>query len=143
MNDGTSDFQGMNNNIMQSLSPTSRYLRAPQRRGNPSASDDVQKEAVDRLENFIRRHREKSSATPPGGDRIARLGKLYRAKPMGRAKCRFAGCVYGARGRGKKHGSWTFHTACRASEKLRLHFHRFMLRVHEELPRYSGRQTIR
>ncbi len=59
---------------MQSLSPTSRYLQAINE--GTHQPDDVQKEAVDRLETLYQAlTAKKSSATPPGG-LIARLGKL-------------------------------------------------------------------
>ncbi|TQS60858.1 cell division protein ZapE, partial [Salmonella enterica subsp. enterica serovar Typhimurium] len=59
---------------MQSLSPTSRYLQALNE--GTHQPDDVQKEAVDRLETLYQAlTAKKSSATPPGG-LIARLGKL-------------------------------------------------------------------
>lgn len=59
---------------MQSLSPTSRYLQALNE--GTHQPDNVQKEAVDRLETLYQAlTAKKSSAMPPGG-LIARLGKL-------------------------------------------------------------------
>lgn len=59
---------------MQSLSPTSRYLQALNE--GTHQPDDVQKEAVNRLETLYQAlTAKKSSATPPGG-LLARLGKL-------------------------------------------------------------------
>lgn len=59
---------------MQSLSPTSRYLQALNE--GTHQPDDVQKEAVNRLETLYQELIvKKPSATPPGG-LIARLGKL-------------------------------------------------------------------
>lgn len=77
---------------MQSLSPTSRYLRALNE--GTHQPDDVQKEAVNRLETLYQAlTAKKSSATPPGG-LIARLGKLL-GKTNRTRKYRFAGCICG------------------------------------------------
>ncbi|SUG72420.1 ATP/GTP-binding protein [Salmonella enterica subsp. enterica] len=121
---------------MQSLSPTSRYLQALNE--GTHQPDDVQKEAVDRLETLYQAlTAKKSSATPPGG-LIARLGKLLGKNERTR-KYRFAGCTCGGAWVAAKPGSWiSSTTACRGERKLRLHFHRFMLRVHEELTALQG-----
>lgn len=120
---------------MQSLSPTSRYLRALNE--GTHQPDDVQKEAVDRLETLYQAlTAKKSSATPPGG-LIARLGKLL-AKRTGRANTGSRAVYVGGVGRGKTWLMDLFYHSLPGERKLRLHFHRFMLRVHEELTALQG-----
>ncbi|QIL22724.1 cell division protein ZapE [Salmonella enterica subsp. enterica serovar Adjame] len=122
---------------MQSLSPTSRYLQALNE--GTHQPDNVQKEAVDRLETLYQAlTAKKSSATPPGG-LIARLGKLLGKKRTGRANTGSrAVYVGGGVGRGKTWLMDLFYHSLPGERKLRLHFHRFMLRVHEELTALQG-----
>ncbi|MGK9736800.1 cell division protein ZapE, partial [Salmonella enterica subsp. enterica] len=121
---------------MQSLSPTSRYLQALNE--GTHQPDDVQKEAVDRLETLYQAlTAKKSSATPPGG-LIARLGKLL-GKNEPDAQIPVRGLyMWGGVGRGKTWLMDLFYHSLPGERKLRLHFHRFMLRVHEELTALQG-----
>ncbi|EFT9184746.1 AFG1 family ATPase [Salmonella enterica] len=121
---------------MQSLSPTSRYLQTLNE--GTHQPDDVQKEAVDRLETLYQAlTAKKSSATPPGG-LIARLGKLL-GKNEPDAQIPVRGLyMWGGVGRGKTWLMDLFYHSLPGERKLRLHFHRFMLRVHEELTALQG-----
>lgn len=60
---------------MQSLSPTSRYLLALKEGSHQP--DDVQQEAVSRLDTIYRELQEKPAAIAPGGGGLrAKFGKL-------------------------------------------------------------------
>ncbi|SUH06817.1 ATP/GTP-binding protein [Salmonella enterica subsp. enterica] len=99
---------------MQSLSPTSRYLQALNE--GTHQPDDVQKEAVDRLETLYQAlTAKKSSATPPGG-LIARLGEIIRQKRTGRANTGSRAVYVGGRGarQNMAHGSLLPQPAGRA-----------------------------
>ncbi|HIF2380279.1 TPA: cell division protein ZapE [Salmonella enterica] len=121
---------------MQSLSPTSRYLQALNE--GTHQPDDVQKEAVNCLETLYQElTAKKLSATPPGG-LIARLGKLL-GKNEPDAQIPVRGLyMWGGVGRGKTWLMDLFYHSLPGERKLRLHFHRFMLRVHEELTALQG-----
>ncbi|EMQ2086899.1 AFG1 family ATPase [Salmonella enterica subsp. enterica] len=121
---------------MQSLSPTSRYLQVLNE--GTHQPDDVQKEVVDRLETLYQAlTAKKPSATPPGG-LIARLGKLL-GKNEPDAQIPVRGLyMWGGVGRGKTWLMDLFYHSLPGERKLRLHFHRFMLRVHEELTALQG-----
>ncbi|EJE9654636.1 AFG1 family ATPase [Salmonella enterica] len=121
---------------MQSLSPTSRYLQALNE--GTHQPDDVQKKVVDRLETLYQAlTAKKPSATPPGG-LIARLGKLL-GKNEPDAQIPVRGLyMWGGVGRGKTWLMDLFYHSLPGERKLRLHFHRFMLRVHEELTALQG-----
>lgn len=122
---------------MQSLSPTSRYLQALNE--GTHQPDDVQKEAVDRLETLYQAlTAKKSSATPPGG-LIARLGKLL-GKNEPDAQIPVRGLyMWGAWGAAKP-GSWiSSTTACRASENYACIFIGLCCACMKNLPRYRDR----
>ncbi|EAB6842525.1 AFG1 family ATPase [Salmonella enterica subsp. salamae] len=121
---------------MQSLSPTSRYLQALNE--GTHQSDDVQKEAVNRLETLYQELiAKKPSATPPGR-LMARLGKLLgKNEPDVQIPVRGL-YMWGGVGRGKTWLMDLFYHSLPGERKLRLHFHRFMLRVHEELTALQG-----
>ncbi|EBU3694875.1 cell division protein ZapE [Salmonella enterica] len=121
---------------MQSLSPTSRYLQALN--DGSHQPDNVQKEAVNRLEAIYQEViAKKTPVTSPGG-LIARLGKLL-GKNEPDAQIPVRGLyMWGGVGRGKTWLMDLFYHSLPGERKLRLHFHRFMLRVHEELTALQG-----
>ncbi|NIY49620.1 cell division protein ZapE [Cedecea colo] len=122
---------------MQNLSPTSRYQQALAE-GSYQA-DDVQREAVARLEAVYQALTNKSSASAESGGLRAKFGKLLgkRAAPASDEPVRGL-YMWGGVGRGKTWLMDMFFQSLPGRRKMRLHFHRFMLRVHEELTQLQG-----
>lgn len=124
---------------MQSLSPTSRYQQALKQ--GTHQPDDVQQEAVSRLTTIWQELSERP-ATPSeaGGGLRARFGKLLGKRQAASAAMEPVRGLYmwGGVGRGKTWLMDLFFQSLPGERKLRLHFHRFMLRVHEELTTLQG-----
>ncbi len=122
---------------MQSLSPTSRYLQALNE--GTHQPDDVQKEAVNRLENLYQAlTAKKSSATPPGG-LIARLEKLL-GKNEPDAQIPVRGLYMWGELVAAKPGSWiSSTTVCRASENYACIFIVLCCACMKNLPRYRDK----
>lgn len=121
---------------MQSISPTSRYLQALN--DGSHQPDDVQKDAVNRLESIYQALSAKTSPAPQTGGLIARFGKLLgKREPSANAPVRGL-YMWGGVGRGKTWLMDLFYHSLPGERKQRLHFHRFMLRVHEELTALQG-----
>ncbi len=122
---------------MQSLSPTSRYLNALNEGSHQP--DDVQKEAVSRLDVIYQAliNRSEPAAPQPGG-LMAKFSKLLgKREPKEAAPVRGL-YMWGGVGRGKTWLMDMFYQSLPGERKQRLHFHRFMLRVHEELTSLQG-----
>ncbi len=121
---------------MQSLSPTSRYLQALN--DGSHQPDNVQKEAVNRLETI---YQELTTIAPPAAQEsglMARFGKLL-GKRESKENTPVRGLyMWGGVGRGKTWLMDLFYHSLPGTRKQRLHFHRFMLRVHEELTALQG-----
>ncbi|MDA8512892.1 cell division protein ZapE [Citrobacter sp. Igbk 14] len=121
---------------MQSLSPTSRYLQALN--DGSHQPDNVQKEAVNRLETI---YQELTTIAPPAAQEsglMARFGKLLgKREPKENTPVRGL-YMWGGVGRGKTWLMDLFYHSLPGARKQRLHFHRFMLRVHEELTALQG-----
>ncbi|WP_058910803.1 cell division protein ZapE [Entomohabitans teleogrylli] len=123
---------------MQSLSPTSRYQLALDE--GSYQPDDIQREAVNRLDTIFQ---ELTAQKPPsaaaGGGLTSTIGKWFgkRAAPETRRPVRGL-YMWGGVGRGKTWLMDLFYQSLPGDRKLRLHFHRFMLRVHEELTARQG-----
>ncbi|MDZ7323665.1 cell division protein ZapE [Kosakonia sacchari] len=122
---------------MQSLSPTSRYLNALNEGSHQP--DDVQKEAVSRLDVIYQALINRSEpAAPQRGGLMAKFGKLLgKREPKEAAPVRGL-YMWGGVGRGKTWLMDMFYQSLPGERKQRLHFHRFMLRVHEELASLQG-----
>lgn len=122
---------------MQNLSPTSRYQQALAQ--GSYQPDNVQRQAVMRLEAIYQDLVNQN--VPDGSDCgfISKLGKLLikRAAPVNNEPVRGL-YMWGGVGRGKTWLMDMFFQSLPGDRKLRLHFHRFMLRVHEELTRMQG-----
>ncbi|WP_312455504.1 cell division protein ZapE [Pseudescherichia sp.] len=121
---------------MQSLTPTSRYQLALEEGSHQP--DDVQREAVNRLEAIYRELTNRTETSAPSGGLRAAFGKL-----LGKRETRAAAPVrglymWGGVGRGKTWLMDLFYHSLPGTRKQRLHFHRFMLRVHEELTQLQG-----
>lgn len=121
---------------MQSLSPTSRYLQALN--DGSHQPDNVQQEAVNRLETIYQELTALKLPAPQPSGLMARFGKLLgKREPEEHTAVRGL-YMWGGVGRGKTWLMDLFYHSLPGARKQRLHFHRFMLRVHEELTALQG-----
>ena len=122
---------------MQNLSPASRYQLALNE--GTHQPDDVQREAVSRLEMIYQELTVKPAETEQNGGLKAAFGRLLGKKaPQAHAPVRGL-YMWGGVGRGKTWLMDMFYQSLPGERKQRLHFHRFMLRVHEELTALQGK----
>ena len=122
---------------MQSLSPTSRYLLALKEGSHQP--DDVQQEAVSRLDTIYQELQTQPAPVASGGGLRAKFGKLLgKREPAAEATPVRGLYMWGGVGRGKTWLMDLFYQSLPGERKQRLHFHRFMLRVHEELTTLQG-----
>ena len=121
---------------MQSLSPTSRYQQALN--DGSHQPDNVQQEAVNRLETIFQALTTPAHPAPQESGLMARFGKLLgkRESPINTPVRGLY--MWGGVGRGKTWLMDLFYHSLPGERKQRLHFHRFMLRVHEELTALQG-----
>lgn len=116
---------------MQSLSPTSRYLLALKEGSHQP--DDVQQEAVSRLDTIYHELQNKPVPAPQSGGLRAKFGKLLgKREPTVETAAVRGLYMWGRRARENPLMDLFYHSLP-GDRKQRLHFHRFMLRVHEEL----------
>ncbi|MCI2290014.1 cell division protein ZapE [Enterobacter sp. I4] len=121
---------------MQNLSPSSRYQLALSE--GTHQPDDVQREAVNRLDTIYHELQAKPADAVQSSGLKAALGRLLGKKePQVNAPVRGL-YMWGGVGRGKTWLMDMFYQSLPGSRKQRLHFHRFMLRVHEELTALQG-----
>ncbi len=121
---------------MQSLSPTSRYQQALNEGSHQP--DDVQREAVRRLDSIWQALTTQPTEAAPAGGLKAAFGRLLGKKaPQSVTPVRGL-YMWGGVGRGKTWLMDLFYQSLPGTRKQRLHFHRFMLRVHEELTTLQG-----
>ena len=121
---------------MQSLSPTSRYQQAL--KDGSHQPDNVQLEAVNRLETIFQALTTPTRPAPQESGLMARFGKLL-GKRESPTNAPVRGLyMWGGVGRGKTWLMDLFYHSLPGERKQRLHFHRFMLRVHEELTALQG-----
>ncbi|MCD9261263.1 cell division protein ZapE [Citrobacter freundii] len=121
---------------MQSLSPTSRYQQAL--KDGSHQPDNVQQEAVNRLETIFQALSTPARPAPQESGLMARFGKLL-GKRESSTNAPVRGLyMWGGVGRGKTWLMDLFFHSLPGGRKQRLHFHRFMLRVHEELTALQG-----
>ncbi|HDR2493069.1 MULTISPECIES: cell division protein ZapE [Enterobacter] len=122
---------------MQILSPASRYQLALNE--GTHQPDDVQREAVNRLEMIYQALKAKPAEVEQSGGLKAAFGRLLGKKaPQAQAPVRGL-YMWGGVGRGKTWLMDLFYLSLPGERKQRLHFHRFMLRVHEELTALQGK----
>lgn len=122
---------------MQNLSPASRYQLALN--DGTHQADDVQREAVSRLEMIYQELTAKPAEVEQNGGLKAAFGRLLGKKaPQAHAPVRGL-YMWGGVGRGKTWLMDLFYLSLPGERKQRLHFHRFMLRVHEELTALQGK----
>lgn len=122
---------------MQTLSPLARYEQALSQ--GDYKPDDVQRAAITRLDVIQQALRDRQAAAPADGKgMLGRLAKLIgksKAEPLSPVRGLY---MWGGVGRGKTWVMDLFFQSIPGERKLRLHFHRFMLRVHEELALLQG-----
>lgn len=122
---------------MQNLSPASRYQLALN--DGTHQADDVQREAVSRLEMIYQELTAKPAEVEQNGGLKAAFGRLLGKKaPQAHVPVRGL-YMWGGVGRGKTWLMDLFYLSLPGERKQRLHFHRFMLRVHEELTALQGK----
>lgn len=121
---------------MQSVSPTSRYLKALNE--GTHQPDDVQKDAVRRLESIWQALTAQKPHAAPAQGLLARMGQLLGKREETKPVPVRGLYMWGGVGRGKTWLMDLFYQSLPGERKQRLHFHRFMLRVHEELTALQG-----
>lgn len=121
---------------MQNISPLSCYQKTLLQ--GDYQPDDVQREAITQLDTIWQQFALKKPE-PAAESLRARFGKLF-GKTRASALQEPARGLYmwGGVGRGKTWLMDMFFQSLPGERKLRLHFHRFMLRVHEELTQLQG-----
>ncbi|AVU37194.1 cell division protein ZapE [Serratia marcescens] len=125
---------------MQALSPLSRYQQALD--AGEYQADEVQRRAVTQLDRIYQALLQKPAASAPAGGLRGKLSRLL-GKGGDTAPQRPVQGLYmwGGVGRGKTWLMDMFFHSFPGDRKMRLHFHRFMLRVHEELTELQGREN--
>ncbi|BEL77500.1 MULTISPECIES: cell division protein ZapE [Serratia] len=125
---------------MQALSPLSRYQQALE--AGEYQADEVQRRAVTQLDRIYQALLQKPAASAPAGGlrgKLSRLlGKGGETVPQRPVQGLY---MWGGVGRGKTWLMDMFFHSLPGDRKMRLHFHRFMLRVHEELTELQGREN--
>ena len=125
---------------MQALSPLSRYQQALE--AGEYQADEVQRRAVTQLDRIYQALLQKPAASAPAGGvrgKLSRLlGKGGETAPQRPVQGLY---MWGGVGRGKTWLMDMFFHSLPGDRKMRLHFHRFMLRVHEELTELQGQEN--
>ncbi|BEO63322.1 cell division protein ZapE [Serratia marcescens] len=125
---------------MQALSPLSRYQQALD--AGEYQADEVQRRAVTQLDRIYQALLQKPAMSAPAGGLRGKLSRLL-GKGGETAPQRPVQGLYmwGGVGRGKTWLMDMFFHSLPGDRKMRLHFHRFMLRVHEELTELQGQEN--
>ncbi|CNK39800.1 protein with nucleoside triphosphate hydrolase domain [Yersinia mollaretii] len=124
---------------MQPSTPTTLYQQALD--AGDYQSDDVQRRAVAQLDQIYHALKQRQSEPPVGAGLRGRLNRLIgRAAPKTAIPPVQGLYMWGGVGRGKTWLMDMFFHSLPGERKLRLHFHRFMLRVHQELAELQGHE---
>lgn len=125
---------------MQAQSPLSCYQQALNT--GKYQADEVQRQAVAQLEHIYQALQQAPAASMPTGWLGSKLSRLL-GKSSETAQQRPIKGLYmwGGVGRGKTWLMDMFFHSLPGDRKLRLHFHRFMLRVHEQLTELQGQEN--
>ncbi|MBH2811754.1 AFG1 family ATPase [Serratia liquefaciens] len=125
---------------MQAQSPLSRYQRLLA--AGEYQADEVQRQAATQLDHIYQALQQIPAVSAPAGGLRGKLSRLL-GKSSETAKQRPVQGLYmwGGVGRGKTWLMDMFFHSLPGDRKLRLHFHRFMLRVHEELTELQGQEN--
>ena len=121
---------------MQNISPLLCYQQTLSK--GDYQPDDVQHEAIMRLDRIWQQFTLQKPESPPQGLR-ARFSQLFGKSNASSPQEPVQGLyLWGGVGRGKTWLMDMFFQSLPGDRKLRLHFHRFMLRVHEALTQLQG-----
>ena len=121
---------------MQTMSPLARYEQALAQ--GAYQPDEVQRAAIGRLDAIQQALSAKPQTAPPANGWRGKLSKLLGKEKTGGETPVRGLYMWGGVGRGKTWVMDLFFQSIPGDRKLRLHFHRFMLRVHEELTALQG-----
>lgn len=122
---------------MQSLSPLARYQEALNE--GTHQPDDVQRDAVSRLDTIYQALTAQPQAQPEPTGLMAKMGRMLGRRAESPSTPPVSGLyMWGGVGRGKTWLMDLFFHSLPGTRKQRLHFHRFMLRVHDELGALQG-----
>ncbi|CUW24343.1 AFG1-like ATPase [Serratia grimesii] len=125
---------------MQAQSPLSRYQQALD--AGEYQADAVQRQAVTQLDHIYQALQQTPAVSASASGLRGKLSRLL-GKRNEVVKQRPVQGLYmwGGVGRGKTWLMDMFFHSLPGERKLRLHFHRFMLRVHEELTELQGQEN--
>ncbi|CAI2787437.1 AFG1-like ATPase [Serratia grimesii] len=125
---------------MQAQSPLSRYQQALD--AGEYQTDAVQRQAVTQLDHIYQALQQTPAVSASASGLRGKLSRLL-GKRNEVVKQRPVQGLYmwGGVGRGKTWLMDMFFHSLPGERKLRLHFHRFMLRVHEELTELQGQEN--
>ncbi|MGF6193063.1 cell division protein ZapE [Serratia sp. 2723] len=126
---------------MQAQSPLSRYQQALD--AGEYQADAVQRQAVTQLDQIYQALQQlPAPAAANAGKRRTLLNRWLGKREETPAQRPVQGLyMWGGVGRGKTWLMDLFFHSLPGDRKLRLHFHRFMLRVHEELTELQGQEN--
>ncbi|WP_227726728.1 cell division protein ZapE [Yersinia proxima] len=125
---------------MQPSSPIALYQQAID--AGDYQPDDVQQRTVARLDALYQELNQRHSAPVLNAGIRGRLGRLLgRNTPKTPIRPAQGLYMWGGVGRGKTWLMDMFFHSLPGDRKLRLHFHRFMLRVHQELTTLQGHEN--
>ncbi|CFQ43909.1 cell division protein ZapE [Yersinia bercovieri] len=125
---------------MQSSTPTTLYQQALD--AGDYQSDDVQRRAVAQLDQIYHALQQRQNEPPTGTGLRGRLSRLIGRTSAKKVIRPVQGLyMWGGVGRGKTWLMDMFFHSLPGDRKLRLHFHRFMLRVHQELAELQGHEN--
>lgn len=125
---------------MQPSSPIALYQQAID--AGDYQPDDVQRRTVARLDTLYRELNQHHSTPTVNNSIRGRLGRLLgRSAPKTLIRPAQGLYMWGGVGRGKTWLMDMFFHSLPGDRKLRLHFHRFMLRVHQELTTLQGHEN--
>ncbi|CNE50033.1 protein with nucleoside triphosphate hydrolase domain [Yersinia nurmii] len=125
---------------MQLSTPTARYQQALA--AGEYQPDEVQRQAVEQLEQIYLALCERANRPTPTLGLRGRLSRLLGRNDALAAIPPVQGLyMWGGVGRGKTWLMDLFFHSLPGDRKLRLHFHRFMLRVHQELAELQGHEN--
>ncbi|MFA3781049.1 cell division protein ZapE [Yersinia sp. 1652 StPb PI] len=125
---------------MQPSTPTALYQQALD--AGDYQPDEVQRRAVARLDRLYQELNQRQSIAPTRASLRGRLNRLIgRAVPRTPIRPAQGLYMWGGVGRGKTWLMDLFFHSLPGERKLRLHFHRFMLRVHQELTELQGHEN--
>ncbi|AHG19753.1 hypothetical protein Z042_09055 [Chania multitudinisentens RB-25] len=125
---------------MQAQSPLSRYQCALD--AGEYQADAVQRQAITRLDHIYQALLQRPVAGAAAGGLRSAFSRLWgKNSPAANSRPVQGLYMWGGVGRGKTWLMDTFFHSLPGERKLRLHFHRFMLRVHEELTELQGQEN--